>query len=205
MDEGRGRGLLTCLRMTASGVSAVKGTRPEVLDWLLTDLPDDTLVGFDMGVSLAFADAGAFFPGWSDSPSNARDLWAMVDALCEHDPHLAVTSFVDHYNHHRYHESLALNQKVDYPRGIAACLAALAALALRQGQLVRAARLLGAAEARLHSVAGKLFPTDQVEYDRTAMALRLQMDEASLDAARAEGRVMTVQQAADYALAAEER
>jgi hypothetical protein len=71
-------------------------SRPEVLDWLLTDLPDDTLVGFDMGVSLAFADAGAFFPGWSDSPSNARDLWAMVDALCEHDPYLAVTSFVDH-------------------------------------------------------------------------------------------------------------
>lgn len=71
-------------------------SRREVLDWLLEELPVDTLVGFDMGISLAFADCGAFFPGWSESPANARDLWAKIDALCEFDPHLAATSFVDH-------------------------------------------------------------------------------------------------------------
>ncbi|WP_254913041.1 hypothetical protein [Novosphingobium sp. B 225] len=71
-------------------------SRREVLDWLLEELPADTLVGFDMGISLAFADCGAFFPGWSESPANARDLWAKIDALCELDPHLAATSFVDH-------------------------------------------------------------------------------------------------------------
>ena len=70
--------------------------RAEVLDWLVSDLPDDTLVGFDMGISLAHADAGAFFPGWAESPADARALWAMVDALCAADPHLGVTSFVDH-------------------------------------------------------------------------------------------------------------
>jgi len=71
-------------------------SRQEVLDWLLEDLPRDTLVGFDMGVSLAFADAGAFFPGWADSPASARELWAMVEALCADAPHLAVGPFVDH-------------------------------------------------------------------------------------------------------------
>lgn len=71
-------------------------SRPEVLDWLLGDLPEGTLVGFDMGISLAHADAGAFFPGWDDSPAHARALWAQIDALCADDPHLSVSSFVDH-------------------------------------------------------------------------------------------------------------
>lgn len=71
-------------------------SRSEVLDWLLSELPDGTLVGFDMGISLAFADAGAFFPGWRDSPAHARDLWAQIDAMCGDDPHLSVSSYVDH-------------------------------------------------------------------------------------------------------------
>lgn len=71
-------------------------SRGEVLVWLREELPEDTLVGFDMGISLAFADCGAYFPGWNESPANARDLWAIIDRLCEHDPHLAATSFVDH-------------------------------------------------------------------------------------------------------------
>lgn len=71
-------------------------SRPEVLEWLLHELPAETLVGFDMGISLAFADAGAFFPGWSDSPPHARALWAQIDALCADDPHLSVSSFIDH-------------------------------------------------------------------------------------------------------------
>ncbi len=71
-------------------------SRGEVLDWLREELPADTLVGFDMGIALAFADRSAYFPGWSESPANARDLWAAIDRLCEHDLHLAASSFVDH-------------------------------------------------------------------------------------------------------------
>jgi hypothetical protein len=71
-------------------------SRGEVLDWLLEELPGDTLVGFDMGISLAFVDAGAFFPGWTDSPDDSRAMWALVDALCSAEPHLSVSSFVDH-------------------------------------------------------------------------------------------------------------
>lgn len=71
-------------------------SREDVLGLLLHRLPEDTLVGLDLGISLPFADAGAFFPGWERSPADARGLWAMVDAICERDPHLSATSFVDH-------------------------------------------------------------------------------------------------------------
>lgn len=71
-------------------------SRPEVLDWLLSDMPEDTLAGFDLSLSLAFADRGAFFPGWDESPADARGLWALVDRLAAADLHLGVSSFVDH-------------------------------------------------------------------------------------------------------------
>lgn len=71
-------------------------SRPEVLDWLLAELPAASLVGFDLGMSLPYADRGAFFPGWPDSPANARALWALVDRLCAEEPHLGVGTFVDH-------------------------------------------------------------------------------------------------------------
>ena len=71
-------------------------SRTEVLGWLLDELPEDTLVGIDLGISLPFTDSGAFFPGWADSPPDARALWEMVDTVCGDDPHLAVASFVDH-------------------------------------------------------------------------------------------------------------
>ena len=70
-------------------------SRPEVLAWLTEEMPAETLVGMDLGISLAFADRGAFFPGWAESPANARTLWALIDRLCNDDPHLAVSSFVD--------------------------------------------------------------------------------------------------------------
>ena len=71
-------------------------SRREVRDWLLDELPADTLVGLDLGISLPFADRRAFFPGWADSPDDAKALWALVDRLCANDPHFAVASFVDH-------------------------------------------------------------------------------------------------------------
>jgi hypothetical protein len=77
-------------------------SRPEVLDWLLAEMPQGTLVGLDLGASLPFADCGAFFPGWAESPPDAKALWALVDELCRDDPHLAATSFVDHLDASRY-------------------------------------------------------------------------------------------------------
>lgn len=71
-------------------------SRAEVLDCLRTGLPRDTLIGMDLGISLPFADHGAFLPGWAHSPPDAPALWALVDRIAADDPHLSVTSFVDH-------------------------------------------------------------------------------------------------------------
>ena len=71
-------------------------SRDEVLHWLEHDLPADTLVGFDMSMSFAFDDRQEYFPGWLDSPANARALWAMVEQVCGGDLHLGATTFADH-------------------------------------------------------------------------------------------------------------
>ena len=77
-------------------------SRSDVLEWLLCAMPPGTLVGLDLGISLPFADCGAFFPGWADSPPDAKSLWALVDDVCGNDPHLAASSFVDHLEASRY-------------------------------------------------------------------------------------------------------
>jgi len=71
-------------------------SRTEVLDFLLTGLPQDTLVGMDLGISLPHADCGAFFPGWDESPRDARALWQFIDQICANDPNLEATGFVKH-------------------------------------------------------------------------------------------------------------
>ena len=89
--------------LCAAGDAAPKLVRPghrwsrgEVLEWLERDLPPDTLVGFDMSFAFAFGDAGAYFPGWADSPTEARSLWAKVEQICGDEPHLGATTFADH-------------------------------------------------------------------------------------------------------------
>ena len=71
-------------------------SRTAALTWLASTMPADTLVGLDLGPSLPFVDRGAFFPGWADSPADARALWALVERICADDLHLSAGSFVDH-------------------------------------------------------------------------------------------------------------
>jgi hypothetical protein len=92
-------------------------SRGEVMDWLRDDLPDDTLVGMDLGISLPFVDAGAFFPGWAHSPADAHALWAMVDAIATPDAHLAVSSFVDHDEVARHFRRHGGRQGALFPAG----------------------------------------------------------------------------------------
>lgn len=97
----------------AAGDAAVEIVRPghrwsraEVSDWIADRMPADTLVGLDISGSLAFADCDAYFPGWPDSPADARSLWTLVERLSAGDPHLGAASFVDHpeiARHYRRH------------------------------------------------------------------------------------------------------
>lgn len=77
-------------------------SRQEVLDWLLHEMPPDTLVGLDLGLSFPFLDRNAFFPHWAESPADGRALWALVERLCANDLHLSAGSFVDHIDAARH-------------------------------------------------------------------------------------------------------
>jgi len=77
-------------------------SRTDVLEILRDDLPVNTLVGIDLGISLPFNDCGAFFPGWDRSPGHAKKLWALIDAICDAEPHLGANSFVTHPDARKY-------------------------------------------------------------------------------------------------------
>lgn len=77
-------------------------SRPEVLEFLRDDLPSNTLVGVDLGISLPFMDCGAFFPDWELSPATATELWQLIETICANDPHLGAHSFVEHPEASRY-------------------------------------------------------------------------------------------------------
>jgi non-specific serine/threonine protein kinase len=68
------------------------------------------------------------------------------------------------------------------------------------GQPERAARLWGAWEAALERIGAFPQPADKPEFDRISAAVRAQLDEATFEAAWAEGRKMTLEQAVAYAL-----
>jgi len=73
-------------------------SRETVLGWLREQARrrSDILIGIDLSASLPFLDRGAYFPGWTESPATARELWRFIDTICAGEPHLAVNAFVDH-------------------------------------------------------------------------------------------------------------
>ena len=83
-------------------------SRQAILDYLLELAGTKTraLIGLDLSAAFPFADAGAYFPGWSESPPDAHALWAVVDELCAEDLHLAATSFVAHAEARRHFRQL---------------------------------------------------------------------------------------------------
>ncbi|MEP6868820.1 MAG: hypothetical protein ABJA20_09905 [Novosphingobium sp.] len=108
-DRHRGIAVAMCANGKAAPELVRSGhrwSRSEVAQWLLDDLPDNSLVGLDLGMSLPFADCGAFFPGWEETPADARSLWVLVEQVCADDPHLGANSLVDHTHaarHYRRH------------------------------------------------------------------------------------------------------
>jgi len=73
-------------------------SRAEILAWLekVAAAGADMLIGFDFSAAFAFADRGAYFPEWSDSPAGLPALWALVEDLAAGDPHYEIASFLAH-------------------------------------------------------------------------------------------------------------
>lgn len=76
-------------------------SREEVLDWLIATAADaPTLFGFDFSFAPPIVGRGAYLPGESGVPDEARDFWAYVDGLCD-DGDLGAASFLERA--HRRH------------------------------------------------------------------------------------------------------
>ena len=73
-------------------------------------------------------------------------------------------------------------------------------LAAAEGQMERAARLLGAAEAAREELGYPLPISARVDHDPAMAALRASLAEATLARLWAEGRAMSMEQAIAYAL-----
>lgn len=86
------------------------------------------------------------------------------------------------------------------PGNVALVGSALAWVAHRRGDTIRAARLLGAAEAIMLSVGRVRLPEDQGDYERCVALVRETLGEAAFSATWAAGRAMTVEQAVEYIL-----
>ncbi len=105
-------------------------------------------------------------------------------------------------------QSLRLYQSGGDRWGITECLEGFGHIAARQGaeaqnepQLLRAARLFGAAEVLRQATGNLLAPTMRAHYEHDVTTLHANLDEEQMEAAWMEGRSMTLEQAIAYALA----
>lgn len=71
-------------------------TREGLADWIAEHAEDDMLIGLDLSPAFPFLDETAYFPGWPESPADARSLWALVERITADDPHLGSGSFIAH-------------------------------------------------------------------------------------------------------------
>jgi hypothetical protein len=71
-------------------------SRRAIAEWLAAEAGAGAalLVGIDASLALPFADAGAYFPGWAQSPADATALWQMVEEMNRDDPTLGAATML---------------------------------------------------------------------------------------------------------------
>jgi len=205
--------------LTNAGLVAVGLERPERGNALLQEAADLFL---ELGerwcasVTLSFLTVGRFGQG---DHTRARRLAEQALALAREVGDPQATSIACHAgamvaqaerNHERakglLQEGLKLSAESGDQTNVAYCLQGLAASAASEGRLARAARLWGVAEALLEKieVAAYIYAPDRSAYQGRVSAARAQLEEAAWQAAWAEGRAMSPEQAIGYTLSKEE-
>lgn len=106
-----------------------------------------------------------------------------------------------------FKEGITLSEQMRDQVNLAYFLEGLAVVAGKREEAERSAQLSGAAEGLLEAVGAAVYnyyQPDRSLYKRTVSATRSRLGEAAFEAAQAEGRSMTFEQAVAYALSAEE-
>jgi hypothetical protein len=89
-------------------------SREEVLRWLLALAAEEpTLFGFDFSFAPPFAIRGAYLPGESGVPSNAREFWDYVDRQSRDDD-LGAASFLEQVHRRHFYFGIADGVKADF-------------------------------------------------------------------------------------------
>jgi tetratricopeptide (TPR) repeat protein len=99
----------------------------------------------------------------------------------------------------QFRESLAMFRRLGNRRGMAECMAGLAGLRARQGQVEWGAIMLRAAESALKVTGGAWWPADRVEVEANQEIIRAALSESELAAAQKKGKAMTLEQAIAFA------
>jgi predicted ATPase/class 3 adenylate cyclase len=99
-----------------------------------------------------------------------------------------------------YLKTIRVWQKIGHPSAVANQLECLAFIAIAHGQVERAAKLGGAAEALREKVNIPMSPFERIEYDRQISELRAVTDEKAFSNLWLEGRALTMEQAVQFAL-----
>jgi hypothetical protein len=94
-----------------------------------------------------------------------------------------------------FKESIAIYRSLQFEQGLGWNIGGLTAVAVEQHNGPRAARLYGALDTALKQFAIVLDPDDQLDCDRYVAMARAEIGSAAFDAARAEGRQMSISDA----------
>jgi predicted ATPase/DNA-binding SARP family transcriptional activator len=97
-------------------------------------------------------------------------------------------------------ESLSLNRELGDPRGVLACMAGFADIAVVQGKFARAALLMATVETQLAAMGMQLLPVDKMEYERNLAYLRMNLDKKAITRFWTKGRDMSLEQGIEFAL-----
>jgi hypothetical protein len=116
---GRHKGI--AIAICGAGQAAPKIVRPghawsrgEVLDWLIAAAGEaPTLFGFDFSFAPPIAMRGAYLPGESGVPDEAKAFWAYVDGLCD-DADLGAASFLERAHRRHFYFGAADGAKRDF-------------------------------------------------------------------------------------------
>jgi predicted ATPase/class 3 adenylate cyclase len=122
----------------------------------------------------------------------ATCLKSLADLALERGDHAAASR--------HYREAVAIYRTVKLKLGIVGCIEGLAGIALATNQPRTAARLLGAAEATVELMGATFHWGARARFERDLAATRARLDEGAFQAARAEGRSMSLEQAIADAL-----
>jgi tetratricopeptide (TPR) repeat protein len=99
----------------------------------------------------------------------------------------------------QFRKSLKMFRQLGNRRGMAECMAGLAGLKARQGQVEWGAVMLSAADSVLKVTGGAWWPADRVEVEANQEFIRSALGEAEWNVTQKKGRAMTLEQALAFA------